>query len=75
MIFGPDGKLLCNHRKLKPTGAERIVWGDADRDFFPTVDSPWGTMGALICWENYMRLPAWHCIRRRQPVSVPQYQQ
>lgn len=56
MIFGPDGKLLCNHRKLKPTGAERIVWGDADRDFFPTVDSPWGTMGALICWENYMPL-------------------
>ena len=56
MIFGPDGKLLCNHRKLKPTGAERIVWGDADRDYFPTVDSPWGTMGALICWENYMPL-------------------
>ena len=56
MIFGPDGKLLCNHRKLKPTGAERIVWGDADRDYFPTVDSPWGTMGALICWESYMPL-------------------
>lgn len=56
MIFGPDGQLLCNHRKLKPTGAERIIWGDADRDYFPTVDSPWGTMGALICWENYMPL-------------------
>ena len=56
MIFGPDGRLLCNHRKLKPTGAERIVWGDADRDYFPVVESPWGTMGALICWENYMPL-------------------
>jgi len=56
MIFGPNGQLLCNHRKLKPTGAERIVWGDANKDYFPVVDSPWGTMGALICWENYMPL-------------------
>ncbi len=56
MIFGPDGRLLCNHRKLKPTGAERIIWGDADRDYFPVVETPWGNMGALICWENYMPL-------------------
>lgn len=56
MIFSPEGKLLCNHRKLKPTGAERIVWADADRDFFPVVDTKWGKMGALICWENYMPL-------------------
>lgn len=56
MIFSPEGKLLCNHRKLKPTGAERLVWGDANRDYFPVVESPWGNMGALICWENYMPL-------------------
>jgi len=56
MIFSPDGKLACNHRKLKPTGAERLIWGDANKDYFPVVDSPWGKMGALICWENYMPL-------------------
>ena len=44
------------HRKLKPTGAERVVWGDADRGYFPIVDTPWGPMGSLICWESYMPL-------------------
>ena len=44
------------HRKLKPTGAERVVWGDADRGFFPVAETPWGPMGSLICWESYMPL-------------------
>ena len=55
MMISPDGQTL-NHRKLKPTGAERVVWGDADRGYFPVVDTPWGPMGSLICWESYMPL-------------------
>lgn len=56
LIFLPDGSLSPVHRKLKPTGAERVVWGDADRGYFPVVDTPWGPMGSLICWESYMPL-------------------
>ena len=56
LIFCPDGTLAPVHRKLKPTGAERVVWGDADRGYFPVVDTPWGPMGSLICWESYMPL-------------------
>lgn len=56
LIFSPEGELVCVHRKLKPTGAERMVWGDADRGYFPVADTPWGPMGALICWESYMPL-------------------
>lgn len=56
LIFSPEGELVCAHRKLKPTGAERLVWGDADKGFFPVADAPWGPMGALICWESYMPL-------------------
>lgn len=56
LIFTPEGELAPVHRKLKPTGAERVVWGDGDKGFFPTVDSPWGAMGSLICWESYMPL-------------------
>lgn len=55
MMIGPDGTAL-NHRKLKPTGSERVVWGDGDKDFFPVMDTPWGPMGNLICWESYMPL-------------------
>ena len=56
LIFAPDGRLAARYRKLKPTGAERVVWGDADRDFFPMAETPWGPMGSLICWESYMPL-------------------
>ena len=56
LIFSPEGELLTVHRKLKPTGAERVVWGDADRDYFPMAETPWGPMGSLICWESYMPL-------------------
>ncbi len=56
LYFGPDGTLLGKHRKLKPTGAERIVWGEGDGSTLTVVDTPYGRMGGLICWENYMPL-------------------
>ena len=56
LFFSPEGELVGVHRKLKPTGAERVVWGDADRGFFPVADTPWGPMGSMICWESYMPL-------------------
>ena len=55
LMISPEG-VIMNHRKLKPTGSERVVWGDADRDFFPVMDTPWGPMGSMICWESYMPL-------------------
>ena len=54
-IFEPDGSYKV-HRKLKPTGSERMIWGDANKDYFPVTQSPWGPMGSLICWESYMPL-------------------
>ena len=56
LIFTPEGELASVHRKLKPTGSERVVWGDANRGYFPVVETPWGPMGSLICWESYMPL-------------------
>ncbi len=55
LMIAPDGTVM-NHRKIKLTGSERVVWGDADRDYFPIMDTPWGPMGNLICWESYMPL-------------------
>lgn len=55
VMIAPD-KTSLNHRKLKPTGSERVIWGDADKDYFPVMETPWGPMGNLICWESYMPL-------------------
>ena len=54
--FGPDGKLIGKHRKLKPTGAERLIWGEGDGSTLTVLDTKFGKIGGLICWENYMPL-------------------
>ena len=54
LFFGPDGALLGKHRKLMPTALERMIWGFGDGSTLTTVDSPYGRIGSVICWENYM---------------------
>ena len=56
LYIGPDGSLLGKHRKLKPTAAERLIWGEGDGSTLTAIDTPLGTIGGLICWENYMPL-------------------
>jgi nitrilase len=56
LYFGPDGQILGKHRKLKPTGAERLIWGEGDGSTLPVFDTELGKIGGLICWENYMPL-------------------
>jgi nitrilase len=54
LFFGPDGTLLGKHRKLMPTALERMIWGFGDGSTLTAVDSPYGPIGSVICWENYM---------------------
>ncbi len=56
LYFGPDGQLLGKHRKLKPTAAERLIWGEGDGSTLKVLETDLGKIGGLICWENYMPL-------------------
>ena len=56
LYFGPDGRLLGVHRKLKPTGSERLIWGEGDGSTLNVYETTVGRIGGLICWENYMPL-------------------
>src|SRR5581483_1847334 len=56
LFYGPDGAFLGKHRKLMPTGSERLVWGFGDGSTLPVVETELGRVGAVICWENYMPL-------------------
>jgi nitrilase len=51
-----DGEVAGRHRKLVPTGAERLVWGNGQSELLTTVDIDGVRVGSLICWENYMPL-------------------
>jgi nitrilase len=56
LYFGPDGALLGKHRKLMPTAAERVIWGQGDGSTLTVLDTEIGRISGLICWENYMPL-------------------
>ncbi len=56
LYFDPDGQLIGKHRKLKPTASERLIWGEGDGSTLTVLDTEFGKIGGLICWENYMPL-------------------
>ena len=60
LYFGPDEGLLGKHRKLMPTGSERTVWGMGDGSTLDVYPTPFGRIGGLICWENFMPLARFH---------------
>jgi nitrilase len=67
VYLGPDG-VLGKHRKLMPTALERLVWGFGDGSTLAAVDTPFGKLGAVICWENYM--PALRMAMYQQRVAI-----
>ena len=56
LIFDPKGNLVGHHRKIKPTAAERFIWGEGDGKSLQVHNTAIGKLGGLICWENYMLL-------------------
>ncbi len=57
MIYiSPTHGLLGVHRKIKPTGTERLIWAEAGGEGLVSFDTKIGKLGGLICWENYMPL-------------------
>ncbi|HEX5727025.1 MAG TPA: carbon-nitrogen hydrolase family protein [Longimicrobiaceae bacterium] len=56
LYLGADGSVLGRHRKLVPTGGERLVWAQGDGTTLRPHELPFGRVGGLVCWENYMPL-------------------
>lgn len=54
VLIGPGPKELNIHRKLVPTYTERLVWGRGDGSSLKVMNSPFGNIGGLICWEHWM---------------------
>ena len=54
--FGRDGSIVNHHRKLMPTYTEKLVHGLGDGYGLKTIDTEFGRLGSLICWEHWMPL-------------------
>lgn len=56
VFIEPERGVVAKHRKLMPTGTERLIWSQGDASTMPVVDGQAGKLGAAICWENHMPL-------------------
>jgi nitrilase len=56
LYISPENGLLGVHRKIKPTGQERVIWAESDGSSLVSFDTSIGKLGGLICWENLMPL-------------------
>jgi nitrilase len=60
LLFSNERGLISKHRKLIPTGAERLIWGMGDGSTMQVIETELGRIGMAICWENYIPLYRQH---------------
>ena len=56
LFINHKGEIVGKHRKLIPTGGERLIWAQGDGSTFKSYNTEAGKIAGLICWENYMPL-------------------
>lgn len=56
LFIDSNGQILGKHRKLVPTGGERLMWAPGDGTTLNVFGTSIGRLGGLICWENFMPL-------------------
>lgn len=66
--FDSNGNMIGQHRKIKPTNAERTVWAEGDGSTMKVMDTPIGRLGGLQCWENMM--PATQLVMAEQNEQI-----
>jgi nitrilase len=70
LTFSPDGQLVGHRRKLVPTYKERTVWGQGDGSTLEAVETPFGRVSGMICWENYMPFARYHAYAQGVRIHV-----
>src|SRR6201997_4608355 len=69
-IIGPDGETIAKRRKLKPTHAERTVFGEGDGSHLAVHELDVGRLGALCCWEHLQPLSKYAMYAQNEQVHV-----
>ncbi|ORX93486.1 putative nitrilase [Clohesyomyces aquaticus] len=70
-FISPDGEIVLHRRKIKPTHVERTLWGDGQADSLNcVVDSRFGRIGGLNCWEHLQPLLRYYEYSQRVQIHI-----
>ena len=69
-IIDDQGKTIASRRKLKPTMAERMVYGEGDGSDLSVFETPIGRIGALCCWEHLQPLSKYAMYSQREQIHI-----
>jgi len=70
-LIGPDGETIAKRRKLRPTHAERTVFGEGDGSQIAVHErADIGRLGALCCWEHIQPLTKFAMYSQNEQVHV-----
>ena len=56
IIINEKGEIANHHRKLMPTYTEKLIYGMGDGKGLESVETAYGRINGLICWEHWMPL-------------------
>jgi len=69
-IIDDQGKVVATRRKLKPTHAERTVYGEGDGSDLAVHDTTLGRMGALSCAEHIQPLSKYAMFSQNEQIHI-----
>ncbi|MDR6677628.1 carbon-nitrogen hydrolase family protein [Pseudomonas oryzihabitans] len=69
-LIDDEGKILGTRRKLKPTVAERMVFGEGDGSDIQVHPTALGKVGALCCWEHIQPLTKFAMFSEHEEVHI-----
>lgn len=69
-LFDDQGELLQARRKLKPTHAERTVFGEGDGSHLEVLETSLGNIGQLCCWEHIQPLTKYAMYSMHEQVHI-----
>ncbi|MFT4081498.1 MAG: carbon-nitrogen hydrolase family protein [Nocardioides sp.] len=70
LVIGEDGDILMHRRKLKPTHAERSLFGEGDGTSLRVIETPLGRLGALNCFEHLQPLTKFALFAQHEEIHI-----
>jgi len=73
IIIDNNGNLIGRHRKLVPTNAEKLIWGNGDGSSLCVYETEFGRLGTLLCGENTNTLARFALLAQGEQIHVANF--